>query len=246
MDRLLYVAMSGAKQTLVAQAANSHNLANLHTVGFRADLNQFRSMPVFGQGFPTRIYAMSERPGIDHTPGPIESTGRELDVAIRGDGWIAVQAPDGQEAYTRAGDLRVSSHGLLETGAGYPVLGNAGPIAIPPAEKIEIGNDGTISVRPLGLPSDTLAEIDRIKLVNPEPESLYKDLDGLFKLEGDGGAIAEAGVTLVPGALERSNVSGVDALVNMITLARQFEMQVKMMQAAEETDRSSASIVQLS
>nr|MBS0019915.1 flagellar basal body rod protein FlgF [Gammaproteobacteria bacterium] len=246
MDRLLYVAMSGAKQTLVSQAANSHNLANLHTAGFRADLNQFRSMPVFGEGLPTRVYAMSERPGIDLTPGPIESTGRELDVAIRGEGWIAVQAPDGEEAYTRAGDLRVSGHGLLETGAGYSVLGNAGPIAIPPAEKIEIGHDGTISVRPLGLPSDSLAEIDRIKLVNPAPELMYKDSDGLFRLEGSAGPIADAGVTLVPGSLERSNVNAVDAMVNMITLARRFEMQVKMMHAAEETDRSAASILQLS
>lgn len=157
-----------------------------------------------------------------------------------------MQAPDGEEAYTRAGDLRVSGHGLLETGAGYSVLGNAGPIAIPPAEKIEIGHDGTISVRPLGLPSDSLAEIDRIKLVNPALELMYKDSDGLFRLEGSAGPIADAGVTLVPGSLERSNVNAVDAMVNMITLARRFEMQVKMMHAAEETDRSAASILQLS
>lgn len=246
MDRLLYVAMSGAKQTLVSQAVNSHNLANLHTAGFRADLNQFRSMPVFGEGLPTRVYAMAERPGIDHTPGPIEFTGRELDVALRGDGWIAVQAPDGQEAYSRSGDLRISSHGLLETAAGYPVLGNAGPIAIPPAEKIEIGNDGTISVWPLGLPSDSLAEVDRIKLVNPAPKLMYKGSDGLVRLDGTTGAPADARVTLVSGALERSNVDAVDAMVSMISLARRFEMQIKMMQAAEEAGRSAAGIVQLS
>jgi flagellar basal-body rod protein FlgF len=246
MDRLLYVAMSGAKQTLIAQAVNSHNVANLHTAGFRADLNQFRSMPVFGEGLPTRVYAMSERPGIDYTPGPIEATGRELDVAIRGEGWIAVQAPDGQEAYTRAGDLRISNHGLLETGAGHPVFGNAGPIAIPPAEKIEIGNDGTISVHPLGLSSDSLAEIDRIKLVNPASELMFKDSEGLLRYDGKEEPIADAHVSLVPGALERSNVNAVEAMVNMISLARRFEMQVKMMHAAEEADRSTASILQLS
>lgn len=246
MDRLLYVAMSGAQQTLVSQAANSHNLANLNTTGFRADLNQFRSMPVFGSGLPTRVYALSERPGMDYTPGPIEFTGRELDVAIRDEGWIAVQAPDGQEAYTRAGDLRINSYGLLETGAGHSVLGNAGPIAIPPAEKVEIGADGTISVRPLGLSSTSLAEIDRIKLVNPDRERMYKGADGLARLDAATPAPADAGVTLVSGALERSNVNAVDAMVNMISLARRFEMQVKMMHAAEEADRSAASILQLS
>jgi flagellar basal-body rod protein FlgF len=189
---------------------------------------------------------MSERPGIDSTPGPIEVTGRELDVAIRGEGFLAIQAPDGQEAYTRSGDLRINGYGLLETGAGHPVLGNAGPIAIPPAEKIEIGNDGTISVWPLGLPSDSLAEVDRIKLVSPAPELMHKGSDGLIRLDGTAGAPADARVTLVSGALERSNVNAVDAMVNMISLARRFEMQVKMMQAAEEADRSAASIVQLS
>lgn len=246
MDRFLYVAMSGAKQTLLAQGANSHNLANLHTTGFRADLTQFRSMPVFGQGFPTRVYAMAERPGVDYAPGPIESTGRELDIAIHGEGWIAVQAPDGREAYTRAGDLRVGSYGLLETGAGHPVLGNAGPIAIPPAEKIEVGKDGSISVQPLGLGANNLAQVDRIKLVRPASEMLNKGADGLFRLRDGTSAAPDAAVSLVPEALEGSNVNAVEAMVNMITLARQFEMQVKMMQVAEETDRSAVQIVQLS
>src|SRR5512143_2647468 len=167
MDRALYVAMTGAKQLLQAQASNSHNLANASTPGFRADLTDFRSMPVFGPGFPSRVYAMQERPGVDLKPGPIDATGRELDMAIKGDGWIAVQGPDGSEAYTRAGDLRISSGNILETGAGYPVMGQGGPIAIPPAEKIEIGTDGTISIRPLGEQASTLVQVDKIKLVNP-------------------------------------------------------------------------------
>ena len=116
MDRVLYVAMAGARQTLLAQALNSHNLANTSTVGFRADLFQSRSMPVFGDGHPSRVFAMTERPGVSFDAGTIQQTGRELDIAVSGEGWIAVQAPDGSEAYTRAGDLRLSVNGLLETG----------------------------------------------------------------------------------------------------------------------------------
>ena len=245
MDRMLYVAMSGAGQTLTAQAANSHNLANASTTGFRADLSQFRSMPVFGEGFPTRVYAMSERPGVDFTPGAIYATGGELDVALASHGWIAVQGPDGGEAYTRAGDLRISGSGILETGAGYPVLGNGGPIAVPAAEKLEVGPDGTISLRPLGQGANTLATIDRIKLVNPSPERLAKGEDGLFRLGAGETADPDASVTLVAGALEASNVNTVDALVNMITLARQFEMQVKMMRTAEEGEATTAEMMRI-
>jgi len=145
MDRMLYVAMSGAKETLMAQATTSNNLANANTTGFLADLQQFRSMPVFGDGYPTRVYALSERPATDLTSGSIVQTGRELDVAVSGQGWIAVQSPDGGEAYTRRGDLKLDANGLLTTGNGLPVSGSGGPIAIPPAEKIDIAPDGTIS-----------------------------------------------------------------------------------------------------
>ncbi|MCP3671677.1 MAG: flagellar hook-basal body complex protein, partial [Gammaproteobacteria bacterium] len=167
MDRMLYVAMSGAKETLLAQAANSNNLANATTTGFLADLQQFRSMPVFGDGHPTRVYALSERPATDFKSGAIVQTGRELDVALNGKGWITVQAPDGSEAYTRRGDLKLDANGLLTTGNGLPVTGNGGPIAIPPAEKIDIAPDGTISIRPLGQAVNELAIVDQIRMVNP-------------------------------------------------------------------------------
>ena len=147
---MLYVAMSGAKETLIAQANASNNLANASTTGFLADLNQFRSMPVFGAGHPTRVYAWSERPRTNFEHGSVQHTGRDLDVAVKDGGWIAVQAPDGGEAYTRRGDLRVDENGLLLTGNDLPVMGNGGPIAIPPFEKIDIGADGTVSIRPLG------------------------------------------------------------------------------------------------
>jgi flagellar basal-body rod protein FlgF len=245
MDRMLYVAMTGAKQTLVAQAANAHNLANVSTSGFRADLAAFRAMPVFGPGQATRVYAMAERPGIDFSAGVVSNTGRELDVAVHGEGWIAVQGRDGREAYTRAGDLRVTPNGQLTTGAGLPVLGNGGPIAIPQYEKLDIGADGTISIRATGQAAAALATVDRIKLVNPPVEELRKGEDGLMRLRDGREADADVRVQLISGSLEGSNVNAVDALVNMLTLQRQFEMQVKMMRTTEETDAAAAQVMRL-
>ncbi len=246
MDRMLYVAMSAAKQTLQVQAANWHNLANLSTSGFRADLSTFRSMPVFGPGYPSRVYAMAERPGTDFSEGAIVSTGRELDVAIKGDGWIAVQGPDGREAYTRDGNLRINSAGMLKTSAGHPVLGNAGPIAIPPADRPQIGSDGTISISSQRQSAATLAVVDRIKLVKPSTSQLEKGTDGLMHMK-DRDAIAspDASVYLISGSLETSNVNAVDAMINMITLARQFELQVKLMQTAQQNDAASTEMMRI-
>ncbi|MFQ5660594.1 MAG: flagellar basal-body rod protein FlgF [Gammaproteobacteria bacterium] len=243
MDRMLYLAMSAAKNTLQAQAVVSHNLANASTTGFRADLLQFRSMPVFGAGKASRVYALPERPGTDFSPGRIDHSGNELDVAIDGEGLIAIQMPDGSEAYTRAGDLHMTSTGLLENGAGYPVLGNAGPISIPQAEKIEIAVDGTVSVRPSGQDEKTLVTVDRIKLVNPALELIYKGLDGQFRLKDSSLAAADANVRIIPGALESSNVNMVSALVDMIALARQFEMNIRTMHSVEENDQSATQIL---
>lgn len=245
MDRMLYVAMTGANQTMLAQTANSHNLANANTTGFRADLAAFRAMPVFGPGQPTRVYGMAERPGVNLASGTLTASGRDLDVAVHGDGWIAVQAADGSEAYTRAGDLRISESGVLVNGAGHPILGNGGPIALPPSEKVDIGGDGTISVRPTGQGATALVVADRIKLVKLEPQDIYKGTDGLMHRNDGLPAPADAAVNLVAGSLETSNVNVVEALVNMITLARQFEMQVKVMRTAEETDTASAQLMRL-
>ena len=245
MDRSLYIAMNGAKQTLLAQTANANNLANTQTTGFKSDLEQFRSMPVFGPGYPSRVYAMTERPGIDFAPGPIQTTGRDLDVAIKGSGWIAVQGQNGQESYTRAGDLRLTPEGLLQTGTGLSVLGNGGPIAIPPADKLTIGLDGTISIIPLGDNATTLAVLDRIKLVNPPPENLEKQSDGLLYLKGGGAAEPDADVVLTQGALEGSNVNAISAMVEMIELARNFELQTKVMSQTDENAGMSARLMQM-
>ncbi len=245
MDRSLFVVMSGARETLRAQTSVSNNLANVNTAGFKQDLEQFRSMPVFGPGYPSRVYALNERPATDFDPGPIQTTGRDLDVAVKGDGWIAVQAADGSEAYTRRGDLRITPEGLLQTGDGHPVLGENGPIAIPPAQKIDIGSDGTISIVPLGEKPDVLAVVDRIKLVRANPRQLKKGEDGLIRLKAGGPAVADAGVTLVSGALEGSNVNSVAALVDMIELSRRYELQVKMMKTAEDDADATAQLLRM-
>jgi len=245
MDRMLYVAMSGAAETLRAQAAQAHNLANVSTTGFRADLERFRSMPLYGPGLPTRVFAMEERPGVDLEPGTIRTTGRDLDVAVDGRGYIAVQAPDGGEAYTRAGDLRIDANGLLTNGAGRPVLGDGGPIAIPPAAKLSIGADGTISVLAAGEAKATLAVVDRIKLVNPDPNTLDKGMDGLLRVRGGAAAAPDAAVKLRSGALEQSNASAVESMVRMIELARRFELQVRMMNTAKENDRTATQMLRI-
>ena len=246
MDRSLYIAMSGAKQTLLAQTANANNLANTQTTGFKADLEQFRSQPVFGAGYPTRVYAMTERPGTDLAHGAMQTTGRDLDVAISGEGFIAVQGEDGKEAYTRAGDLRVTPEGLLQTGTGLQVLGQNGPITIPSSEKLTIGGDGTISIIPMGSGNaTTLVEVDRIKLVNPELDKLEKLNDGLLHSKNGQLLAADADVKLAAGVLEGSNVNPINAMVDMIELARNFELQTKMMKNVDENAGASAKLMQM-
>ena len=175
---MLYLSMAAAKNTLQAQSVNSHNLANVSTNGFRADLFRFVSMPSSGAEFDSRIYALPETPGVSFESGSLQQTGNALDIAIEGEGFMAILSADGSEAYTRAGNLRVTRAGLLETGNGYPVMGNGGPILIPPAENIEIGSDGTITIRPIGQDEKTLATVNRIKLVNPDVTQLQKTGDG--------------------------------------------------------------------
>ena len=246
MDRMLYVAMSGAKEILLSQANNSHNLANVNTPGFMQDLNQFRSMPVFGQGYPTRVYSMDERPDTSFEKGSLQATGNPMDVALKARGFLVVQASNGTEAYTRRGDLRVDVNGFVTNGEGLPVIGNGGPISLPPHEKLEIAADGTITILPVGATPEALAIIDRIKLVDPPIEELVKGEDGLMRLKDGSEAPAEASAELVTGAIESSNVRVADALVKMIELSRKFEMQVKMMKTAEELDASSVKLMQMS
>jgi flagellar basal-body rod protein FlgF len=245
MDRMLYIAADGAGQIQQAQAVNANNLANVGTTGFKAQFEAMRDLPLYGPGHASRVHTMSETPGVDYSPGSMQATGRNLDIAVNGTGWIAVQAPDGSEAYTRAGDLRVSAAGILETGAGHPVLGDGGPISIPDAQEIEIATDGTVSVLPVGQAPATLAVVGRIKLVNPVQATLDRGDDGLLRLRDGQQAVADANVRLASGVLESSNVNSVEALTSMIQLARQFETQVKLMKVAEETDAASAKLMSI-
>ncbi|ANC04336.1 MULTISPECIES: flagellar basal body rod protein FlgF [Pseudomonas] len=246
MDKMLYVAMTGAAQNAVAQKAHANNLANVSTTGFQRDLEQARSMPVFGDSFPARAFAMSERPATDFTAGPMIETGRELDVAVSGNGFIAVQAPDGSEAYVRTGSLNIDALGVLRAGNGMPVIGNGGPIAIPPEQKVEVGDDGTISIRAMGEDPRVMAEVDRIKLVNPDIKSISKGLDGLIHTNSGQPADADVNVRVVSGFLEGSNVNAVEEMTSVLALSRQFELHVKMMKTAEQGDEAMARVLQIS
>lgn len=246
MDELIYVAMTGAKQVEYAQAINTNNLANISTTGFRADLHAFSSIPIDGPGVDGRINAVVDAYGTDFALGTITNTGNDLDVAIDGAGFIAVQAPDGSEAYTRAGAMYIGDGGLLHTGAGHLVIGDGGPVAVPPYAKLSIGGDGTISIQPIGQSPETLTIVDRIKLVRPDHADIEKREDGLFYVRDGGIAAPDAGVQVRAGALEESNVNIARTLVNMIELARQYEMQVNVIKTAQENADAAAQLMQLS
>ncbi len=243
MDRFLYIAMSGAKETLRAQTTNNHNLANASTTGFRASLDAFQTRTVVGSGYASRAYATDANAGWDSTQGALLATGRDLDIGIQGEGWIAVQGADGREAYTRAGDLRVDPSGLLMNGAGRVVLGDGGPISVPPNSSLMIAGDGTVSIVPIGQGPETTAMVGRIKLVNPPAETLVRGEDGLFRTVDGTDAIPDANVRVASGVLESSNVNVANAMVKMIELSRQFDLQVKAMRTAEENAASAAQLL---
>ncbi len=245
MDRLIYVAMSAANHTLTQQATVAHNLANITTAGFRAETTVFRAVPVTGDGLPTRTFVVGSTPGADFTPGAIETTGRDLDVAIQGKGWIAVQAADGSEAYTRAGSLQVNTNGVLTTRAGNVVVGDSGPLSVPTEARVTIANDGTVSTVPNTNLLNNSSVAGRIKLVNPPDSSLVRGGDGLFRTANGIAAPADSNVQLVSGAVEASNVNPVDGMINMIALARQFDMQMKMLQSAETNSQQAAQLLSL-
>lgn len=238
MDNLLYISMTGARETSMAQATSANNLANAKTTGFKADLAQFRAMPVYGDGLPSRAFAMAERPGFNFDQGAMVETGRDLDVSIRGEGWFVTQTEDGEERLTRRGDLKVTANGELLNGLDQPILGDGGPIALPPFEKLDIARDGSITIRPVGAEANAVAIVDRIRMVKPDPTTLEKTENGLFRSTEEENFAADATVQLDSGFLESSNVSVVEELTNMIALSRRFEVQVKLMASVEENGRT--------
>ncbi|MEJ5898288.1 MAG: flagellar basal body rod protein FlgF [Aquabacterium sp.] len=238
MDRMIYLSMAGAKMNMQRQEVLSHNLANVSTTGFRAELQAVRAVPVRGDGASTRVYALDTTVGYDDSAGPINFTGRALDVAMRGQAMLTVQGLDGTEAYTRAGSLVVDSQGNLMTHGGLPVMGDGGPITIPAGTTPSIAPDGTVSVRQQG---GITTPVGRMKLVTPETKLVRGD-DGLFR-SPDGDLPADATAQLQDGALEGSNVNPIETMVSMITAARQFETQMKMMQTAEQAEKAAAQLL---
>jgi flagellar basal-body rod protein FlgF len=238
MDRGLYVAMTGAKQIMQAQAVNNHNIANASTTGFRADGVAFTSEPIYGPGYASRVNAVAGDAGTDFSSGVMMNTSRPLDIAINGKGFIAVQGADGKEAYTRAGDLQVTASGAITTSSGFQVLSDAGPLTIPPSTQVTIGTDGTVSVVPLGLSPAAQSQVDRIKLVNPATKDLQKGADGLLRLKSGGKAKTDETVSISSGELESSNVNAAQSLINMIELQRLYELQIKSINSTDQNEQS--------
>ncbi|MGH8445034.1 MAG: flagellar basal body rod protein FlgF [Solimonas sp.] len=245
MDRALYVVMTGASETLRQQAINSHNLANASTTGFRAELLASAAQAVQGPGLPTRVNAAPGAAGWDSRGGSLQQTGRDLDVAFAEDSWLAVQAADGSEAYTKAGDLQLDASGQLRTASGLAVLGDGGPVSLPQAQGLSIGGDGTISVQPLGSGTETLAAVGRLRVVQARPEQLQRGEDGLMRARSGVTLDAASGNVVSSGTLESSNVNLPEAMVNMISLARQFELQTKLMKTAEDNAAASSTLARM-
>jgi flagellar basal-body rod protein FlgF len=246
MDRLIYTAASGAKHILEQQATTANNLANVSTTGFRAQIDSFRAVPVVSEGLPTRTFVVNSTVGSDFSSGALQMTGRDLDVALRGKGWIALQMPDGSEAYTRNGALQMNPNGLLQSAGGLTVQGDGGPITVPPEVTVAIGGDGTISTIATTTKPGAPTVLGRIKLVNPPEQDLVRGDDGLFRLRDGSAAPADPQVAVAGGALEGSNVSPVDSMVSMIALARSFETQMSLMKNAENNAAKATQILALS
>jgi flagellar basal-body rod protein FlgF len=246
MDRLLYVAMTGAKQLMQAQALVANNLANVGTSGFRADLARFEAKPIEGPGYPSRVNTVASGLGFNRSQGTLMQTGATLDVAIDGAGWLAVQAADGSEAYSRGGSLHINALGLLQTERGELVLGDNGPVAVPPHTQVSVAADGSVSIVAQGQGPETLSQVGRMKLVNPDPQNLEKRPDGLIRTIDGAEVESDANVKVVSGFIETSNVKLADTMVSMIEYARQFEVAVRMMRVADENASRAANLASIS
>ena len=238
MDRMIYLSMAAAKATMHRQEVVSHNLANVSTNGFRAELAAFRAVPVRGDGASTRVYALESTVGYSNAPGVVQTTGRPLDVAVKGNSWLAVQALDGTEAYTRAGSLEVNAEGLLTDLQGRPVVGDGGPLTLPANATVEVASDGTVSAK---VGRERPQPVGRLKMVTPEAP-MQRGTDGLFRA-AEGDLAADPAARLQSGALEGSNVNAIESMVAMIAAARQFEQQMKALQTAEQKEQSATKLL---
>ena len=248
MDRLVYTAMTGASQTLGRQAAVAHNLANVTSTGYKSEEHRLRAVQVQTHNrepsaLPTRAFVVDASTHTDYSEGPMNYTGRQLDLAMQGKGWIALAMPDGTEAYTRNGSLELNVNGVVQTRTGIPVQGDGGPISMPPDVKVSIARDGTVSVIPETGAQNIVNNVGRIKLVNPPEGDLVRGADGLFRLRTGDPAPVDENAKVAAGYLENSNVNPVEQMVTMISLARQFEMQMRMVTTAEADDRAATQVI---
>ena len=245
MDKLIYTAASGLKSHMAAQAAIANNMANASTIGFRAEKVNFNSLLLKGAGFDSRQPASENVTDFDRSAGAVTTTGRNLDIAIPGDQWMAVQANEGSEGYTRRGDLNISATGVLETGDGFPVMGSGGPITVPPATSVSIAQDGTISIIPVGGDAKNPQVIDRIKFASAQGSQTSKGLDNLIHVQGGGILPTDENAKCISGALEQSNVNMTQSLVDMIENQRSYEVQANLMKSAKDMDESAASVMRM-
>lgn len=245
MDRLIYTAFSGLTSSMVRQRVIASNMANAQTVGYRADTVSFTPMTLKGDSLEVRAMTETEVDGASMTQGSLTQTGNPLDIAMSGDDLLTVQAPDGSEAYTRRGDLSVSTSGLLVNGDGAPVVGEGGPITIPPGNKVTIAPDGQVLLTDPASPNTPPTRLDRLKLASPAGTRIEKGLDGLFRVFGGGVLPNNEQAKVVPGSLEQSNVNPSDVLVQMVEAQRLFDIRTKLVSTAREVDESSASLMKI-
>jgi flagellar basal-body rod protein FlgF len=243
MDRVIYTAMTGAKWTLERQASVSQNLANASSTGYRAEEHRLRAVPVQTEAFPSRAFVVDASVRNSFVTGPLQQTGRSLDAAVQGSGWFALAMPDGSEAYTRNGSMQISPTGVLQNHNGIPIMGDSGPITVPPDTEVTIGADGTLTAVQRTGGANQANTIGRLKLVDPPENTLVRGDDGLFRVNTPGPSPQAENVRVAGGYLEGSNVNVVDQVVAMISLSRQFEMQTRMLQTAERNDQAASQLL---
>ena len=244
IDRFAFTAMTGAKHAMGQLATTTHNMANLQTPGFREMLSMFRAVPVDGASADSRAFVVDSTPGADWTPGSVSPTGNPLDVAIQDQGLFVVRRGDGQEAYTRSGKFHLDAQGFLVTSSGLNVLDDQGSeIQIPEgAQDIQIQANGTVRVTLPGQIFD--APVARLKLVNPLSHTLERLPDGLFGSSEE--LEASDDVKVLQGSLEGSNVNAAQAMVQMIAQNRLFDLNIRLVQAAEQNSKTAGTLMSLS
>lgn len=210
MYKGIYIAASGAVLMQKQMDVITQNIANANTTGYKKDSIAFREylLPRTGQKPDNRVMSTFASQSTDFSNGGLIQTGNPLDVAIEGDGFIALEGG----RFTRRGDLRRDKDGYLVTGNGLKVMGSAGPIQLPDGD-ISIKNDGAVEVNN--------TTVDTISLRSfPDQGLLTKAGAGVFTSTESG---RPSNARLRQGVLEASNVEVVSEMVCMISAVREFE-----------------------